>query len=129
MKRTPSPAPPAHLDQQAAAKWSELLPILETRGDLDAGTLDALACYCVAYSQWKAATAKVDELGQVIKSAAGFAVVSPYVQVAAAAQRQMRQWAAELKLTPKARGRKAESGEESAVSKIIRQMDQDGAKP
>ena len=119
--------PPNHLDEQSRAKWSEVFPVLETRGDLDAGTLDALACYCVAYSQWKAATAKVDELGQVIRSAAGFAVVSPYVQVAAAAERRMRQWAAELKLTPKSRGRKAESGEESAVSKILRVMDQQEA--
>ncbi len=96
---------PNHLDEQARSKWAEVLPILESRGDLDQGVLDALAAYCVAWSQWSAAQAKVAELGPVVKSAAGFAIVSPYVTVAAQAERRMRQWATELKLTPKARGK------------------------
>jgi len=119
--------PPQHLDEQSRAKWSELLPILERRGDVDGGTMDALSCYCSAWSRWTAAEAKVSELGTVVKSPAGFPVANPYVSIAAAAQRQMRQWALELRLTPKSRGRKAESGEESAVSKILRVMDQQEA--
>ncbi len=95
---------PAHLDEQARAKWGEVYPILDGRGDIDQGTLDALTAYAVAWSQWTAAQVNVTELGPVIKSAAGFAIVSPYVAVAAQAERRMRQWAAELKLTPKTRG-------------------------
>ena len=116
--------PPQHLDQAAIAKWQEIIVILETRGDLDQGTLDALSCYCSAWSRWTAAEQQVNALGAVVKSPAGFAVPNPYVAIAAAAQRQMRQWGGELRLTPKARGRKAESGEESAVSRILRVMDQ-----
>lgn len=120
--------PPDHLDAQARAKWAEVLPILQERGDtLDAGTLDAVEAYAVAWSQWLQAQAKVAELGTVIKSAAGFAVVSPYVGIAAAAQRQMRQWAAELKLTPKARGKAKPAESESAVTAILRQMDEHAA--
>ena len=130
MKRRPAlpaspPVPPDHLDQAARAKWAELLPILLERGDLDQAALDGLEVYAVAYSQWRAATAKVDELGTVIKSAAGFAIVSPYVTVAAQAERRVRLWAAELKITPKARGKARSAEGESAVSLILRQMDGD----
>ncbi len=113
--------PPDHLDETARAKWAELAPTLDMTKP---GTADALAAYCVAYSRWTAAEAKVSELGSVIKSAAGFAIQSPYVAIAAAAQRQMRQWATELKITPKSRGKVTSAeGEESAVSKILKVMD------
>jgi P27 family predicted phage terminase small subunit len=117
---------PEHLDEQARVKWAELLPILQDRGDeLDAGTLDALSCYCQAWSRWTAAEAQVSMLGAVVKSAAGFAIANPYVAIAAAAQRQMRQWAAELKLTPKTRGRAASAESESAVAAMLRQIEAD----
>jgi len=119
--------PPSHLDKSARQKWREIVVILEERGDVDAGTLDALAAYCVAWSRWTDAEAKISELGPIVKSPAGFPVANPYVGIAAAAQRQMRQWGGELRLTPKARGRKAEGGEESAVSRILRVMDQQEA--
>ena len=117
------PKPPEHLDEQARAKWLEVLPILEGRGDLDQGTLDGLAAYCQAWSRWTAAEAQVNALGAVVKSATGFAVPNPYVGIAAAAQRQMRQWAAELKITPKARSKATAPEGESAVAKILRVMD------
>ncbi|MCG2683983.1 MAG: phage terminase small subunit P27 family [Planctomycetales bacterium] len=120
MKR---PKPPQHLDSAAVSKWAELLPALEKRGDLDQGTLDALAAYCVAYSQWVEAQAKIAELGSVIKSASGFAIISPFVTVAAQAERRMRQWATELRLTPKARGKATSADGESAVSRILMVMD------
>lgn len=120
MKR---PKPPEHLDAAAVAKWRELLPILESRGDLDQGTLDALAAYATAWSRWLAAEIKVSELGAVVKSAAGFAIANPYVAIAAASQRQLRQWATELKLTPKARGKATSAEGESAVSRILKVMD------
>ena len=95
-KNTPA-APPAHLDDTAKAKWREVYPIVAERDDIDQGHLDALAAYCQAYSRWTAAEAKVSELGTVVKSPAGFAVPNPYVAIAGQAQRQMRQWATELR--------------------------------
>jgi phage terminase small subunit len=75
----------------------ELWPIVAQRESIDQGVLDSLSGYCLAYSRWTAAEAKVNELGAVVKSPAGFAVPNPYLAVAAQAQRQMRQWAAELR--------------------------------
>ena len=97
-------SPPKHLDADGRAKWREVLPILEERGDVDQGVLDALAAYCSAWARWIEAEGKAAELGPVVKSPAGFPVENPYLRVAAAAQRQLRQWGAELKLTPKAKG-------------------------
>ena len=104
--------PPKTLDASGRRKWAELLPILESRGNVDAAILNGLTAYCTAWAQWEAATAKVVELGPVVKSPAGFAVVSPYVAVAAQAERRLRQWATELKLTPKTRGRTAKASKE-----------------
>jgi P27 family predicted phage terminase small subunit len=118
---------PEHLDAQANAKWDQLVLSLRERGQIDAGTLDALSCYCSAWSRWIAAEGQVNALGTVVKSPAGFPVPNPYVAIAAAAQRQMRQWAAELKLTPRARGKKVE-GEPSAVSRILAEMEREGQK-
>ena len=59
--------PPEHLDGLARQKWGEVLEILDGRGDtLDAGTLDALSCYAVAWSQWTSAQAQVQQLGTVV---------------------------------------------------------------
>jgi len=96
-KKSPTAAPPEHLDGEARRKWAELWPIVAQRANIDQGTLDALAAYCQAYSRWTAAETKVNELGAVVKSPAGFAVPNPYLAVAAQAQRQMRQWAQELR--------------------------------
>jgi P27 family predicted phage terminase small subunit len=114
--------PPDHLDDSAKQKWAELLPILLERGTLDASTLDGLTCYVTAWSQWTDATAQVQQLGMVVKSAAGFAIVSPYVTVAAQAERRMRQWADALQITPKSRGRK-KAEPESEVMQIMRELD------
>jgi len=94
------PSPPTHLDDNARAKWKELVGTLP---DQEQGTLDALAAYCQAWSRWTAAEAKVQELGPVVKSPQGFPTANPYVAIAQQAQRMMRQWGAELKLTPKHR--------------------------
>jgi P27 family predicted phage terminase small subunit len=107
MTERPAPTePPEHLDDEARAKWTEVLPILEERGDLEQGTMDALTLYCVAWSQWREAEGKVKELGQVVRSPAGFPVENPFSVVARKAQTELRRWANELKLTPKSAGTK-----------------------
>ena len=98
-RKPPAPqfSPPAHLDDEARRKWAEVLPVLETRGDIDQGTADALAAYCVAWSQWTAAEAQVQTLGLVVKSAGGFAQENPYLGIARKAQVAMRQWLDKLR--------------------------------
>jgi P27 family predicted phage terminase small subunit len=122
-KQTAPPEPPDHLDTPARQKWTEVLPIVEDRMDADQGTLDALACYCQAWSRWTAAEQQVNELGAVVKSAAGFAVANPYAAIAAAAQRQMRQWAGVLGLHKRQARRKAtgdpEAGQGAGLLKLL----------
>lgn len=115
---TRTTTPPEHLDEQALAKWAEVLPILEGRGDLDQGTLDALAAYATAWSRWTAAEAQVSTLGLVVKSPAGFPVANPYAAAAAAASRQMRQWSKVLGLTT--RSRKAAEPEADQGNGLLR---------
>jgi len=104
-KRPPAD-PPEHLDEQARRKWAQVLAILDGRGDpLDTGTLDAAAAYCTAYGRWTAAESQINTLGPVVRSPAGFPVPNPYVGIAAAAARQMRQWGDVLGLHPKAAAR------------------------
>jgi P27 family predicted phage terminase small subunit len=120
---------PEHLDEQARAKWAEVLPILDGRGDtLDAGALDALTCYCSAWSRLVDSESKIKESGTVVRTAAGFAAVSPYVTVQKDAARQLRQWGDVLQLTSKARGRKP-AKPESAVARILRTIDGNDTRP
>jgi P27 family predicted phage terminase small subunit len=95
--------PPTSLDAVAAGKWREVVLILQARGDVGQGDLDALAAYCVAWSQWTTAQAQVATLGMVVKTPAGFASENPYLGIARKAQIALRQWGGELKLTPKSR--------------------------
>ncbi len=120
---------PEHLDEQGRSNWAEVYPPLEARGDVDQGTLDALAAYCTAWSRWTAAEQQVGTLGLVVKSPAGFPVANPYLNVAKDAQRQMRQWGDVLGIL-KRPGRKQDGAPQSAVSLILKQMDDgDTAKP
>jgi P27 family predicted phage terminase small subunit len=94
---------PDYLDAQARGKWAGVYGILQARGEIDTGTLDALACYCAAWGQWRAADEKVTELGLVVKSPAGFAQENPYLAVARKAQTELRRWGDVLKITPKSK--------------------------
>ncbi len=96
---TSPPKPPKHLNKSARTKWRELAPTFQ---DWTQATADALTCYCAAWGRLVDAEAKLKELGTVIKSAAGFAVVSPYAAVQKDAQRQLRQWGDVLGLHKKA---------------------------
>ena len=98
--------PPECLDAEARAKWAEILPILEARGEIDRGALDALTLYCRAWGLWREAEEKVRELGPIVKSPSGFPVENPYLTVARKAQSELRRWAGELKLTPRSSDKK-----------------------
>ncbi len=90
------PQAPKHLDDTAGKKWRELLPTLP---DVDVGTLDALAQYCVAWSAWIQAEEVEDKIRW---------------------SRCCRQWAAELKLTPKSRtARKPTEEDTDPVLRLI----------
>ena len=111
--------PPEHLTPAAAEKWAELLPILEARGPLDAPTLDALSCYVSAWARLAEAEAQIKALGAVVRSPAGFAVQNPYLNVAAAAQRQLRQWGDVLGLIGKPARRPKKAAEPDPLAAFL----------
>ena len=98
----PIPPPPS-LDAAAAEKWKEILLLLQGRGDVSQGDLDALAVYASAWSTWQTASAKVAEMGLICKSAAGFAQENPFLTIRRKAEITLRQFGQELRLTPKSR--------------------------
>jgi phage terminase small subunit len=119
---------PQHLDPVAAAKWQEVIELLQNRGDeLDSGVLDSVACYAAAWSRLVEAETKLRELGTVIRTAAG-AGVSPYAAVQKDAARQLRQFGQALRLDKSRQGRKA-AEPESAVTHILRTMDSEEGEP
>ncbi len=77
--------PPKYLEPIARRKWRELYPTLP---DNEQATLDALGQYCVAWSRWLAADDDEDKIRW---------------------SRCVRQWGAELRLTPKSRSSKAKA--------------------
>jgi P27 family predicted phage terminase small subunit len=96
-----APAPPAHLDAEAAAEWVRIvaeLAALDIRGGIDRPLLEG---YCCAYSRWREAETKLREMGgAVVRGPTGGAQQSPWLQVARAALRDMRQCLNDLGLTP-----------------------------
>jgi len=89
---------PETLDAAGCSKWRELWPILERRGAVDAGTADALTVYCAAWSRWLDAEKRLQADGAVLDSPPGKPMAHPAVSIAAQAQRQLRQWAAVLRI-------------------------------
>ncbi|WP_052176212.1 P27 family phage terminase small subunit, partial [Paracoccus sanguinis] len=71
------PPAPDHLDDAAAAKFTELAELLARHGvmtELDAG---ALARYVVIWRRWLEAEAEVKRRGPVVKTAGGNIIQNP----------------------------------------------------
>ena len=110
--------PPDVLDECGRAKWSEILPALLARGDVDQGTLDALTCYCGAWSQWVEAGEHLRTEGAIVATPQG-KFPSPWCAIQKAAQVALRQWANELRLTPRTRGAKTKPATADPVARAM----------
>ena len=99
------PPPPEHLDDAAAAKFTELAELLARHGvmtELDAG---ALARYAVIWRRWLEAEAEVKRRGPVVKTVGGNIIQNPFLAVANKCLAQMGQIESEFGLTPSSRTR------------------------
>ena len=99
------PAPPGHLDNAAAAKFTQMAELLARHGvmtELDAG---ALARYVVIWRRWLEAEAEVKRRGPVVKTAGGNIIQNPFLAVANKCLAQMGQIESEFGLTPSSRTR------------------------
>src|SRR5262249_49215989 len=92
------------------AEWRRVVPELLRIGLV--GSLDraAITGYCASWARWLDAERNLSRYGAVIRTPNGFAQLSPYVTIAAAALKSMRAFAQELGPTPASRVR-VEPGE------------------
>ena len=99
------PEPPAHLDDRAKAKFTELAEMLARHGvmtELDAG---AIARYAVVWCRWVDAEAEIKRRGPVVKTASDNVIQNPFLAVANKCLLQMAQIESEFALTPSSRTR------------------------
>ena len=100
---------PDWLDPYAREKWRELAPVLVTIGVLKTTDVDALAAYCVAWSQWRAASENIGEEFALEVEEGGEADklrtrrLATFERVTREANRQMQVWGDRLGLSPSQR--------------------------
>ena len=99
------PEPPAHLDERARTRFTNMATMLARHGvmtELDAG---ALSRYCVIWVRWVDAEAEIKRKGPIVRTEAGNVIHSPYLAVANRCHRQLAQLESEFGLTPSSRSR------------------------
>ena len=100
-----APEPPAHLDDRAKARFTELAKMLARHGvmtELDAG---AIARYAVVWCRWVDAEAEIKKRGPVVKTTGDNIIQNPFLAVANKCLLQMAQIESEFGLTPSSRSR------------------------
>lgn len=99
------PVPPGHLDNAAAAKFTQMAELLARHAvmtELDAG---ALARYVVIWRRWLEAEQEVNRRGPVVKTSNDNIIQNPFLAVANKCLAQMAQIESEFGLTPSSRSR------------------------
>ena len=114
-RRQAEPQPPAngitippHLGQVAAARWAELLPMLQAVRVMTKADIEALARYCDTYEWWLAVRAKLKAEGDTypILNDGGeikYIAQRPEVSIAHKLAQQLRQLEQDFGLNPSAR--------------------------
>jgi P27 family predicted phage terminase small subunit len=99
-----TPRVPSWLPEPGKAEWRRVLPLLMARSILSRADLSTLASYCAAFGTVQQCQEIINAEGLVVEgklSPRGH----PASQIQHRAQSQMRQYAAELGLTPVSRSR------------------------
>lgn len=99
---------PAHLGEVAAARWAELLPLLQSVRVMTRADVEALARYCDTYEWWLAVRAKLRAEGDTypILNDGGevkYIAQRPEVSIAHKLAQQLRQLEQDFGLNPAAR--------------------------
>ncbi|MFP7572295.1 phage terminase small subunit P27 family [Marivita sp. S2033] len=100
-----TPPPPDHLDEPAAAKFTEMAALLARHGVMTELDVSALARYVVVWRRWLEAEEEVKRRGPVVKTVAGNIIQNPFLAVANRCMAQMSQIESEFGLTPSSRTR------------------------
>jgi len=108
---------PAHLGDVAAAKWREVLPLLQAVKVMTRSDVEALARYCDTYEWWLACRVKLKKEGDTYpilndKGEVKYIAQRPEVSIANKLATQLRQLEQDFGLNPSARtGLKVENAE------------------
>ena len=99
---------PPHLGEVAAARWRELLPLLQSVRVMTQADIEALARYCDTYEWWLATRAKLKAEGDTypILNDGGevkYIAQRPEVSIAHKLAQQLRQLEQDFGLNPSAR--------------------------
>lgn len=99
---------PPHLGEVAAAKWAEVLPLLQTVKVMTRADIEALARYCDTYEWWLATRAKLKKEGDTYpilndKGDVKYIAQRPEVSIAHKLAVQLRQLEQDFGLNPSAR--------------------------
>jgi P27 family predicted phage terminase small subunit len=100
-----APEPPAHLDDRAKAKFTELAQMLARYGVMSELDTGALARYAVVWCRWVDAEAEIKKRGPVVKTTSDNIIQNPFLAVANKCLLQMAQIEGEFGLTPSSRSR------------------------
>jgi P27 family predicted phage terminase small subunit len=120
-------AMPLHLGEVAAARWRELLPMLQATRVMTRADVEALARYCDTYEWWLAVRAKLKAEGDTypILNDGGeikYIAQRPEVSIAHKLAQQLRQLEADFGLSPAARTSlkvEPDASQESTLSKFL----------
>jgi P27 family predicted phage terminase small subunit len=99
------PKAPPEMDKTARKLWSYYARRLAKVRVLTGLDREALAIYCSAAARRAKAEAEIAKTGEVIRTPAGFATVSPWLTVATKSAELMLRYGQELGLSPAARTR------------------------
>ena len=118
---------PSHLGEVAAAKWNELLPLLQAVRVMTRADIEALARYCDTYEWWLATRAKLKKEGDTYpilndKGEIKYIAQRPEVSIANKLAVQLRQLESDFGLSPAARTSlkvEPDAKEESTLSKFL----------
>ena len=112
-KSEPQPATdgvvmPSHLGEVAAAKWGQVLPLLQAVKVMTRADIEALARYCDTYEWWLATRAKLKKEGDTYpilndKGDVKYIAQRPEVSIAHKLAVQLRQLEQDFGLNPSAR--------------------------
>lgn len=96
---------PDWICDEAKNEWTRLAPSLEKMGLLTMMDVQAFAAYCQAYAKWKEAEQKIEEEGATFETQTGYISPSPWVSIARAERKAMKEQGALFGLTPSDRSR------------------------
>lgn len=104
VKRPPCPG---HLQGEARKEWNRITKQLVALGILTEVDRAALAAYCQCWARWVEAEDAMREPGflMITTTDNGYPVVSPWLNVANAAMKQMLRFLTEFGMTPSSRSR------------------------